>query len=105
MSLQAFVNRFILEECISMGGFVNPRGNKELSGFTMRPVEAVAAAIPDTFKEVSECSEAPYRMVWTSEGDRAIITYCEGDVSVILALDDEHYKAEFAAHNAFYKKS
>lgn len=44
-------------------------------------------SVPPGFRHVPEWSNG-FREVWTCDAMRATITYCEGDVSVAIALSD-----------------
>lgn len=52
--------------------------------------------------EVDEWADWPYRRVWRVDGELALVTYCEGDVSVVIARSPEGYEALRESAQAFY---
>lgn len=61
--------------------------------------------IPYYFKEIYEWNDASFRTVWASCWDKAIITYCEGDISVVVCDSDEAYNQEYREAHEFYKNN
>lgn len=43
-----------------------------------------------------------YRAVWINETERAIFTYCEGDLDLTIDATDESFRARLASAQAFY---
>lgn len=60
--------------------------------------------LPPGFEEVEEWGDGQYRRVWKSDADRAIVTYCEGDVIVVVCADDAAYQDEIRRAAEFYAK-
>jgi hypothetical protein len=58
--------------------------------------------ILDDAVEVEEWCDYPYRVVWRFDAHRAHVTYCEGDVSVLIARSPAGYKAIEASADRFY---
>ncbi len=44
-----------------------------------------------------------YRAVWVNHAERAIFTYCEGDLDLTIDPDDATFKKRWAACVAFYE--
>ncbi|MHC1571258.1 MAG: hypothetical protein ACXQTL_00615 [Methanosarcinales archaeon] len=66
-------------------------------------LETLKKALPPGFKEVEEWEDWPYRVVWISEAELSICTYCEGDVSIIIFKDGQAYQQELEESAEFYK--
>jgi hypothetical protein len=54
------------------------------------------------FKAAWGWNEEPYRMVYIDFAQRAVVTYCEGDVSVAVADTDPAFKAELRDARTYY---
>jgi len=63
---------------------------------------SVSNMLPEGFEYIEEFEDGPYRKVWKSDRLRAIVTYCEGDVSVTVDPDQTSYAARLAAQFQFY---
>lgn len=46
--------------------------------------------------------DAWYFGTWVNKTKRLVLSYCEGDVSVVICEDDEHFDAEVASMCRFY---
>jgi len=66
-------------------------------------LETLKKALPPGFKEVEEWEDWPYRVVWISEAELSICTYCEGDVSIITFADRQAFQQELEESAHFYK--
>lgn len=76
------------------GGEEHPTPEKTiLHGFNWSN-DAYTLPIPKGFDDVEEWNQAPYRYVWVNPEARATITYCEGDVTIVLLASQEAYDAE-----------
>jgi hypothetical protein len=49
------------------------------------------AALPRTWIAVPQWGDWPYLIAWRHDRDRAVLTYCEGDLSVEIADDHTSY--------------
>ena len=59
--------------------------------------------LPEDAVEVEAWGDYPYRRVWRSAATRSHVTYCEGDVSLLVARDDECLAAIDKSADAFYR--
>lgn len=55
-------------------------------------------------REVEEWCDHPYRVVWRIDEQFAHVTYCEGDVSLLIARSPEDYEAINASAERFYAR-
>lgn len=60
--------------------------------------------LPDDAREVEEWCSYPYRVVWRVDSERAHVTYCEGDVSVLIAHSAGDYAAINTSADNFYRR-
>lgn len=58
------------------------------TGFTLLDSYALLNALPEGFSMVEAWCDEPFRMCWANHADRALITYCEGDITVDVAPDE-----------------
>lgn len=58
--------------------------------------------LPEGFYDVEDWNSSPYRIVWKHDQLRAIVCYCEGDVTVTVDSDDESYAAQMRSATVFY---
>lgn len=58
--------------------------------------------LPLTFSLVECWNDGSYRMVWVSDAERAIATYCEGDFSLSISHSEEEYKKQVQEAHKFY---
>lgn len=58
--------------------------------------------LPDDARTAEEWCDWPYRVVWRVPSERAHVTYCEGDVSVLIARSNADYGAIEASAARFY---
>lgn len=59
-------------------------------------------ALPASFESNEAMDDVPFRFVWVSELERAIVTWCEGDVIIEVAFDHDGYEHALAQAEAFY---
>ena len=83
----------------------NPRGNTIHDAFA--PGDRLEVDFADDFQssgwlQYDTSQDASYFGVWVNLRERLILTYAEGDWSLVVCLDDTHYNAEIADANAFY---
>ena len=60
-----------------------------------------ALTAPAGFRVVESWSDG-YRVVWASSSERAILTYCEGDLSLEMCADYATFRASMLAAGRFY---
>lgn len=89
--------------CIGARG-KNAGGRRVFRGGAAPSAHQVARYLPSTYTERPEWRDGYYRAVWTSETERAIVTYCEGDVTIEVMATPEAYTAQLAAAGAFYAR-
>lgn len=53
----------------------------------------------ESFTEIEDWQDAHYRRVWVSDEDLAIVTYCEGDITV--QLFERKISHDLAVEDAF----
>lgn len=58
--------------------------------------------LPEGARLVEKWSDG-FRIVWAIDSERAHVTYCEGDVSVLIARSDEDYAAINVSAERFYR--
>jgi len=58
--------------------------------------------LPEGFEDVEDSAFSPYRFVWKNDTLRAMVTYCEGDVTVTVDQTDEWYQARLLSSQNFY---
>ena len=46
--------------------------------------------------------DASYFGTWVHKAKRLVLTYCEGDIHLVICEDDEHYDAEVGSMCRFY---
>lgn len=46
--------------------------------------------------------DAPYFGIWVHLQKRRVVTYCEGDLSIVDCADDDHLRAELKCMGEFY---
>ena len=64
----------------------------------------VERSLPNGFRDVPDWQDKWYRLVWTDPERRAIVTYCEGDVSITIDRTPELYLRRMAQAAAFYQE-
>lgn len=62
----------------------------------------VQTNLPDGFNEEYDWADCSYRMVWTNPDAYAIITYCEGDVSIAVYENEDAYQEAWGECYSFY---
>lgn len=97
MTIDDFICRFGQSETRE-----RPDGWRIHRGFTMADAFELARSIPPRFHFREDWADGPYRHVWTSETERAIITFCEGDVSIERFETGEQYRAGLEKCADFY---
>jgi hypothetical protein len=68
-----------------------------------RDVYGVGALVPAGCREVEEWEDGRFRSVWVNDSEHYTITYCEGDIFVVVCPDAESYAAEIAEATEFYR--
>lgn len=58
--------------------------------------------LPEGFYDVGDWGSYPYRVVWKHDQLRAIVCYCEGDVTVTVDNNDESFAAQMRSATVFY---
>jgi len=59
---------------------------------------------PEGFEDIEDSALSPDRLVWTNDRLRAMVTYCEGDVTVTVDQTDEWYQARLLSSQNFYAR-
>lgn len=106
---EQFIRRFALEERTDdytdrphadlwSGSGVSPAISHMDEGWVR-----VSNALPESAEEVEEWASWPYRIVWRIRDERAHVTYCEGDVSLLIARSDEDFEAIGRSASAYYE--
>ena len=54
------------------------------------------------WKQYDTENDASYFGVWVHLERRLVVTFCEGDVTILRAPDNDHLRAELAAMGEFY---
>lgn len=62
----------------------------------------VKALLPADADWPEEWADWPYRIVWRVPSERMHVTFCEGDVSVLVARSDADFAAIDASADKFY---
>jgi hypothetical protein len=57
---------------------------------------------PAGFDDQDRWADGSYRRVWVSETERAIFTYCEGDLKLATYSSEELFTAAHRAADAYY---
>lgn len=65
--------------------------------------DAYLLPVPEDFDEIEEWADGSYRVIWASDGERAIISYCEGDIYIDVHRTEESYRADYDAKQKFYQ--
>ncbi len=63
----------------------------------------VGALVPKGCREVEEWADGHFRSVWVNDSEHYTITYCEGDIYIVICPDAESYAAEIAEATEFYR--
>lgn len=88
----------------------NERGNR-VSSFHAGPASAIEdryifdfeiCPLSDGWRQYDTTRDAPYFGVWVHLGKLAVVTYAEGDVSVVRCPDVPHLRAELESMASFY---
>lgn len=58
--------------------------------------------LPESFSPVEGWEDCDYRVIWVSDEERAIATYCEGDFSLNISHSVEEYKRQIQEAHNFY---
>lgn len=56
-----------------------------------------------TWVEQANWRDGWYRVVWVNEADRAVLSYAEGDMSMMVCPDEERFQAELEHNASFYE--
>ncbi len=92
-SLQEFIGGY----CYSVehrSGCCVHRGSTGFSGTLCR--------LPPEFEEVKHWADGPFRRVWKNDAQRAVVTYCEGDINVTICDDNVAYWRELRRMAEFF---
>lgn len=89
-------------------GFINKKdyedGKVIYRGFTfLSPGEGCIRVTPDWRLRLDWCYDT-YRLVWVSKEKMSILTYCEGDISVVVCLSVEAYWEELKSCEKCYEE-
>jgi hypothetical protein len=71
-------------------------------GGTFTDAYGLQAYIPEGFELIELWSQEPHMMVWVNDRDMAIISYCEGDVTVSRHAREATYLDELEECANFY---
>lgn len=89
--------------------FPNARPGLIYCGSTLRlnvyheiDAEALGLFLPEGFEDVEAWASYPYRVVWKNDPLRAIVCYCEGDVTITVDDSAESYATRMRAATMFY---
>ncbi len=87
-----------------MRGNLNKQGNWLVEeNFFFRNRYYYDACLDNDWQRVSTDQDADYFSVWYNEETMQILTYAEGDVSLVTCLNSKQYEREFRAMWTFYK--
>lgn len=100
MTLAEFKQAFIVSETPE----INDRGAQVWRGHSLGDVYYVGSHIPTTFHEREAFRDGRFRSVWISTTHLATITYCEGDICLVLCEEVWIFGREIAHAEAFYKE-
>lgn len=75
-----------------------------LKSFTIRDIayQETLSSFARNFLQIGEWNNG-FRAVWVNTEERAIFTYCEGDLDLTIDADDETFSRRMAAARAFYE--
>jgi hypothetical protein len=83
---------------------VNERGNTLYDGHTLGDAYKIEQLIaPHGFFEQAAWRDGYYRSVWTHPTLFSVITFCEGDLDIVICPDEEHYSDETGNAATFYR--
>jgi hypothetical protein len=66
--------------------------------------EQVKRYLPSGFAEMADFRDGYLRAVWVSFTDLAIVTYCEGDVTIERLPNEDAYLDEIQRQSAYYAR-
>ncbi len=113
MTLEAFARLFTPEASEATAGrepMTKPSGTRVTFGTTYNASRyglsdlELWPLVPDGFEVAWGWCAEPYRIVWVNLEARAIITYCEGDVSIAISPTPEAFRDERLDARNFYGK-
>ena len=78
-------------------------GITTVTGVTMDDLAAISYWVPEGFSVVDRWSDGQYRAVWVNPSTRTVITYCEGDMLIDTAKDDQAYQELVRKLDEFYE--
>jgi hypothetical protein len=58
--------------------------------------------VPSNYRLVEAWGDSMYRLVWVDPFRREVLTYCEGDVTLVTCPTEESYMAELDDAASFY---
>ena len=59
--------------------------------------------LPEGFEEIPDFQDGHFRIVWKCDALRAIVTYCEGDITVTIDRTLEFYQERLLSAAVFYQ--
>lgn len=81
----------------------NPGWRMYLGPFTRRRLfDDHHCTLEEGWRNFETAQDAPYFGIWTHEERRQIVTFAEGDLSVVECLDEAMFSAELFSMRAFY---
>jgi hypothetical protein len=99
LSLNEFMKAFCYGDPeVKSSGAVTHRGSSAyLDGYQ------IGSRVPAGCYEASAWRDGHHRFVWLNDDERYTITYCEGDVIVVVCPDVHSYADEFREASVFYQ--
>jgi hypothetical protein len=79
-------------------------GYKLYQGFTFKYPEEIISLVPEHFQLVEEWCYGTFRLVWMSEKNLSILTYCEGDLILEVFENVKNFEMELKSTGEFYKE-
>lgn len=93
-----------LMELAEQGDIEHRTGSVVYRGLTFRTPREFLHFIPSGFKLMSRWSCGELRVVWISAKDRAIFTYCEGDLILEIYDDAEKFRKGLKRTEKYYEE-
>lgn len=106
-SIKVFADRFLSGGAKAEPTRKTPRGGDLYEGFTLANLNEVGAYVLcecPGFTEREAWRDGQYLAVWTNGDVGMTITYCEGDIHVVVCHTHEVYMDELAHAERFYKQ-
>lgn len=84
--------------------YVNERGNTVYKDFLSRDRYLFDDRLcPAGYKPFDTADDAWYFGMWVNPDQLCTVTYCEGDIYVVICPDKDHYNAEIADSIQYYE--